>query len=76
MHLIGPRPRALDLDQVLNRATRGSNIEPDRSSTDHHGFDCKAPSLITPLTFGSGGGSCLPSIVVVAAAEPGVPLIC
>src|SRR5581483_1046805 len=42
----------------------------------HHGFDCSAPSLITPPNFGSGGGSCFPSIVVVASAEPGTPGIC
>ena len=42
----------------------------------HHGFDCSASSLITPPNFGSGGGSCLPSIVVVALGEPGVPVVC
>ena len=42
----------------------------------HHGFDCEAFSLITPPNFGSGGGSCFPSIVVVAPGEPGVPVIC
>src|SRR5215510_8367208 len=42
----------------------------------HHGFDCSAPSLITPPNFGSGGGSCFPSIVVVALGEPGTPVIC
>src|SRR4029077_2664338 len=42
----------------------------------HQGFDCRASSLITPPKFGSGGGSCLPSIVVVAPGEPGVPVIC
>ena len=42
----------------------------------HHGFDCSASSLITPPNFGSGGGSCFPSIVVVALGEPGVPVIC
>src|SRR5450631_1512141 len=42
----------------------------------HQGFDCRAPSLITPPNFGSGGGSCLPSIVVVALGEPRVPSTC
>src|SRR6516162_2851138 len=37
----------------------------------HQAFDCDALSLITPSNFGSGGGSCFPSIVVVAAGEPG-----
>jgi hypothetical protein len=32
--------------------------------------------LITPPNFGSGGGSCLPLIVVVASGEPGVPVVC
>src|SRR5262245_12336283 len=42
----------------------------------HHGFDCRAPSLITPPNFGSGGGSCLPLIDVVAPGEPDTPVIC
>src|SRR5208282_587414 len=42
----------------------------------HHAFDCAAFSLITPPNFGSGGGSCFPSTVVVALAEPGTPVIC
>src|SRR4029453_2628175 len=42
----------------------------------HQGFDCSAPSLITPPNVGSGGGSCFPLMVVVALGEPGVPVIC
>ena len=42
----------------------------------HQGFDCRASSLITPPNFGSGGGSCFPSMVVVALGEPGVPVTC
>src|SRR5438034_7014940 len=42
----------------------------------HHGFDSVAFSLITPPNFGSGGGSCLPLMVVVALGEPGVPVVC
>ncbi len=41
----------------------------------HHGFDCNASSLMTPPNFGSGGGNCLPSIAIVAAGEPGVPVV-
>src|SRR5713101_3847873 len=41
-----------------------------------YGLESLAVSLITPPNFGSGGGSCLPSIVVVAPGEPGVPVIC
>ena len=42
----------------------------------HHACDSEAFSLITPPNFGSGGGSCLPSIVAVALGEPGVPVFC
>src|SRR4029079_3021187 len=41
-----------------------------------YGLDSGAVSLITPPNFGSGGGSCFPSMVVVAPGEPGVPLVC
>src|SRR4029077_4892520 len=39
----------------------------------HHGLESTALSLITPPNLGSGGGSCFPSIVVVALGEPGMP---
>src|SRR5271165_3598193 len=42
----------------------------------HQGFESLALSLMTPPNFGGGGGSCLPSIVVVALGEPGVPVTC
>src|SRR5262245_17703623 len=42
----------------------------------HQGFESLASSLITPSNFGGGGGSCLPSIVIVALGEPGAPVIC
>ena len=42
----------------------------------HQAFDSEAFSLITPPNFGSGGGSCFPSMVVVALGEPGTPVIC
>src|SRR5271163_4006342 len=42
----------------------------------HQGVDSVARSLITPPNFGSGGGSCFPSIVVVALGDPGVPVTC
>src|SRR5438552_3269252 len=41
-----------------------------------YGLESTAVSLITPPNFGSGGGSCFPSIVVVALGEPGVPVVC
>jgi hypothetical protein len=40
----------------------------------HQAFDSDAFSLMTPPNFGSGGGSCFPSIVVVAPGEPGTAL--
>src|SRR5262245_20139278 len=42
----------------------------------HQGFESPASCLITPPNFGGGGGSCFPSMVVVALGEPGVPVIC
>ncbi len=41
----------------------------------HQAFDCRAPSLITPPNFGSGGGSCFPLMVVVALGEPDSPVV-
>ena len=35
-----------------------------------------ASCLMTPPNFGGGGGSCLPSMVVVALGEPGAPVTC
>src|SRR5437870_4149083 len=54
------------LGACLDGTTRGA----------HHGFDWRASFLIRPPNFGSGGGSCFPSIVVVAPGEPGVPVVC
>jgi hypothetical protein len=42
----------------------------------HQAFDSEAFSLITPPNFGSGGGSCFPSMVVVESGEPGTPVVC
>src|SRR6201997_112271 len=42
----------------------------------HHGFESVAFSLITPPNVGSGGGSCFPSMVVVALGEPSSPVTC
>src|SRR6202040_3694864 len=41
-----------------------------------YGLESFAVSLITPPNFGGSGGSCLPSSVIVALGEPGVPVIC
>src|SRR6476619_7007209 len=40
-----------------------------------YGLESTAVGLITPPNFGSGGGICLPSTVVVALGEPGVPVV-
>src|SRR5271166_1581622 len=42
----------------------------------HQGVESLAVSLITPPNFGGGGGSCFPLMVVVASAEPNVPVTC
>src|SRR5208337_2427404 len=42
----------------------------------HQDVESLALSLITPPNFGGGGGICLPSMVVVALGEPGVPEAC
>src|SRR6266516_5075874 len=42
----------------------------------HQGLDLRASSLMTPPNFGSGGGSCFPSMVVVELGEPGAPVVC
>src|SRR5277367_2312433 len=40
----------------------------------HQGVESLAVSLITPQNGGAGAGSCFPSTVVVASAEPRVPV--
>src|SRR5271167_1295688 len=42
----------------------------------HQGVDSVAFSLITPPNAGSGGGSCLPLIVVVVWGAPRTPVTC
>src|SRR6476620_3920797 len=42
----------------------------------HQVFDPSTVSLITPPNFGGGGGSCFPSMVVVALGEPNTPVTC
>src|SRR5271154_6477546 len=42
----------------------------------HQGVESLASSLMTPPNFGGGGGSCLPSIEVVALGAPSVPVTC
>src|SRR5215472_6117895 len=40
----------------------------------HQDLESLAVSLITPPNFGGGGGSCFPSMLIVADGEPGMPL--
>src|SRR6516164_7473424 len=54
------------LGACLGGTTRGA----------HHALDWAAFSLMTPPNFGSGGGSCLPEMVVVAPGEPSTPVTC
>jgi hypothetical protein len=42
----------------------------------HQACDSEAFSLITPPNLGSGGGSCVPLMVVVASGAPGTPAVC
>jgi hypothetical protein len=42
----------------------------------HQGFDCNAPSLISPPNGGFGAGNCFPLMVVVAPGLPGAPVVC
>src|SRR5262245_20518307 len=42
----------------------------------HAGLESCAESLITPANFGGAGGSCRPSMVVVALGAPGAPVVC
>jgi hypothetical protein len=41
-----------------------------------YGFESTALGLISPRKGGGGFGKYLPSMVVVALGEPGVPVIC
>ncbi len=60
---------------VMIRSTLGA---PSGGTTEggQYGLESAARSLITPPNLGLGGGSCLPSMVMVALVEPGVPVIC
>src|SRR5215471_7576798 len=66
-----PKPAS----SVMIRRTFGAPFG-GTTRAGQYGLDCGAVSLITPPNLGSGGGSCFPSIVLVALGEPGVPEIC
>ena len=66
-----PKPQS----SVMMSSTLGAPLG-GTTRGGHHGFDSVAFSAITPPNFGSGGGSCLPSSVVVALGEPRVPVTC
>src|SRR5437870_3460795 len=63
-----PKPQS----SVMIRSTLGAPLG-GTTRGGHQDFDSVAFSLITPPNFGSGGGSCFPSRVVVPLAEPGSP---
>jgi hypothetical protein len=42
----------------------------------YQGFELRASLVIVPPKLGSGAGSCLPSMVVVALGAPSVPVTC
>ena len=54
------------LGAVLGGTTRGGQ----------YGLESAALSLMTPPNGMGWGGSCFPSIVVVASGEPRVPVVC
>src|SRR4030095_3598076 len=65
-----PKPQS----SVMMRRMLGASLG-GTTRGGHHGFESVAFSLITPPNCGSGGGSCLPSMVVVAPGVPGVPVV-
>ena len=60
---------------VMMRSTFGAPLG-GTTRGGHQGVESVAASLITPPNFGAGAGSCLPSTVVVALAEPSWPVTC
>src|SRR5215510_6114876 len=66
-----PKPAS----SVMMSSTLGASLG-GMTRGAHQGFDSSAASLITPPNFGSGGGSCFPSIWMVALGEPGSPVMC
>src|SRR5437899_6793826 len=60
---------------VMMRSTLGAPLG-GTTRGGHQGVESLALSLITPPNLGGGAGSCFPSIVVVASAEPNWPVTC
>src|SRR5271169_4992785 len=65
-----PKPQS----SVMTSSTLGAPLGGTTRGA-HQAFDSEAFSLITPPNFGSGGGSCLSPMVVVALGEPGSPVV-
>src|SRR5271170_2164312 len=59
----------------MMRSTLGASLG-GTTRGGHQGVESLAVSLITPPNLGAGAGSCLPSTVVVASAEPNWPVTC
>src|SRR4029078_11714420 len=68
---VAPKPWS----SVMMRRTFGAPLGGTTRGA-HQDFDSDALSLISPPNFGGGGGSCFPSIVVVAPGVPGTPVAC
>src|SRR5215472_13737067 len=72
-------PNVLELAKPASSVMISSTLgAPFGGSTrgGQYGFDCAALRSILPPNLNGGCGSCLPSMVVVALAEPGTPVIC
>jgi hypothetical protein len=63
------------LSSVMISSTLGAPLG-GTTRGGHQALDSDAFSLIIPPNFGSGGGSCLPLIVVVALGAPSSPVTC
>jgi hypothetical protein len=63
------------LSSVMMSSTLGAPLGGTMRGA-HQAFESDAFSLMIPPNFGSGGGSCLPLMVVVAPGDPGTPVIC
>src|SRR6516164_4122448 len=58
------------MSKMLGAPLRGTTVG------GQYGLESLASMLIVPLNGAGGGGRYLPSMVVVALGEPGVPVVC
>src|ERR1700745_2798717 len=71
MCFASPKPTSSVIMSRMFGALFGGTIRAGQA-----GLDCRALSSIEPPNGGGGAGRYLPSIVVVALGEPGVPVVC